>query len=123
MSNKLELVKIEPQPETGGGKSERHRRYELDQRAHKHFQAAGSKAAHRLRMLLENDAAFEALGPRNQLAVISLALDRAYGKTETVTAEEKALPAENTAALPNNLRQIAAGLSLPEMQNAKKAEK
>ena len=95
----------------------------MDQRAHKHFQAAGSKAAHRLRMLLESDAAFEALGPRHQLTVISLALERAYGKAETVTAEEKALPAENTASLPNNLRQIASGLALPELQNARKAEK
>ena len=66
------------------------------------------------------------LTAKAQLAVITLALDRAYGRVENITAETKmgSMEAQQSGgALPNHLRALAGLLTLPEMSGARKAEK
>lgn len=121
MARKLELVKIQAEAkeqETGPA-----RRYVHDAYAAKHFREAARKLSHRLRMIVEDDAQWEQLRPREQVAVADLILNRAYGRVETVSTEEKTMPQSSDGALPDHLRALSGNLSLPELQNTEKAKK
>jgi hypothetical protein len=50
-------------------------------------------------------------------------LDRAYGRVESISQEDKSAPQESINALPDHLRSLAGMLALPEMKNATKAKK
>jgi hypothetical protein len=116
---KLELVKVEAAAtEQGAG-----RRYVHDAYAAKHFRDAARKVALRMRKMVEDDAQWEQLRPREQVAVAGMILDRAYGRVESISQEDKSAPQESINALPDHLRSLAGMLALPEMKNATKAKK
>jgi len=118
---KLELVKVEAAAtEQVSGAS---RRYVHDAYAAKHFRDAARKVALRMRKMVEDDAQWEALRPREQVAVAGMILDRAYGRVESISQEDKSAPQESINALPDHLRSLAGMLALPEMKNATKAKK
>jgi hypothetical protein len=122
---KLELVKVEPEANKAERyETERMRRYEQDAYALRNIREAGRRASMKLLHMLENEAEWEGLAPRVRMQVIELALTRAYGRVETVTAEEKAASAgtEVVGALPSHLRALAASLVLPELAKAGRAK-
>lgn len=99
-------------------------RYAMDTVSQKLLKETGRRAALRLFKLLGEDAEWEAVGPRNQIALIELALTRAFGRVETVTADEKLSNDKDTVsgALPSHLRALAGSLDLPELRGAKAAK-
>ena len=122
--SKLELVKIEPSKAAGPEPESRGKRYEQDVYAARNLREAGRRASMKLLNLLDNEALWESLPDRVKVQVITVALDRAYGRVETLTAEEKAAgPGDETVgALPSRLRELAGSLALPELAKAKRAE-
>ena len=101
-------------------------RYAVDPYSAKNLKEAGRRASMKLLNMIENEAIWAELSAKAQLAVITLALDRAYGRVENITAETKmgSLDAQQSGgALPNHLRALAGSLTLPEMSGARKAEK
>lgn len=121
MARKLELVKLEADAQAQESGSAR--RYVHDAYAAKHFRDAARKLSHRLRVLVEDDAKWNDLRPREQVAVADLILNRAYGRVETVSTEEKTMPQTADGSLPDHLRALSGLLALPEMKNAEKAKK
>jgi hypothetical protein len=79
----------------------------------------------RLFELMGDDDKWSEVGPRNQIALIDLALSRAFGRIENVTAEAKLMDdkTEVAGSLPNHLKALAGTLALPELQGAKAAKK
>jgi hypothetical protein len=123
--SKLELVKLEVDPATESAPAGmRGRRYEQDVYAARNIREAGRRASMKLLNMLDNEAIWESLPDRVKVQVITAALDRAYGRVETATAEEKAAAVgeEPVGALPAHLRALASSLLLPEMAKAKRAE-
>lgn len=125
---KLELVKLDlgegGDGDAGDSKSAP-RRYEHDAYAQKLIRETGRRAARRFFQMVDNDAFWEGLSPRVQAKLIEMALDRAYGKVETVTAEEKSAAGQQgeiAGALPSHLRALAGSLTLPEMAKASRAK-
>jgi hypothetical protein len=120
--SKLELVKVQPEPDRAA--EARAKRYEQDVYAMRNLREAGRRASMKLLNMVENEAIWEALPDRVKVQLITLALDRAYGRVETVTAEEKATAGsdEVVGMLPAHLRALAGSLSLPEMAKSKRAE-
>lgn len=125
MPSKLALV-----PRGGKGDDEIHRaaiqhRYAMDSVSQKLLKETGRRAAMRLFAMLGDDDKWDKVGPRNQIALMELALNRAFGRVETVTAEEKLVSDKDTVsgALPSYLRSLAGTLDLPELRGAKAATK
>jgi hypothetical protein len=100
-------------------------RYAMDTVSQKLLKETGRRAALRLFALLGEDDKWDQVGPRNQIALIELALTRAFGRVETVTADEKLVGDKDTVAgaLPSHLRALAGSLDLPELRGAKSATK
>ena len=124
MASKLVLV-----PSKGGDdeiqRAAVQHRYAMDTVSQKLLKETGRRAALRLFEMLGNEEKWEQVGPRNQIALVELALNRAFGRVETVTADEKlGSDKDNVAgALPNHLRALAGSLDLPELRGAKAATK
>jgi hypothetical protein len=118
---KLELVKIEAA--TTEQVSGAARRYVHDAYAAKHFRDTARKLSLRLRKMVESDEQWDALRPREKVALADLILNRAYGRVETISQEDKSAPQESVGALPEHLRSLAGLLALPELKNSAKAEK
>lgn len=99
-------------------------RYAMDTVSQKLLKETGRRAALRLFALLGEDEKWEQVGPRNQIALIELALTRAFGRVETVTADEKLVGDKDSVAgaLPSHLRALAGSLDLPELRGAKAAK-
>lgn len=119
------LVVVAETPEDKVRAAEKERRYALDTASAKLLKETGRRAAMRLYEMLGQDEKWDQIGPRNQIALIDLALNRAFGRIETVTAETKLMEdkTEVAGALPNHLRALAGSLVLPELQGAKAAKK
>lgn len=64
------------------------RRYAMPPAVIAALRQAGQKATARLLAMVENDEVFEKLSPKDQMALISLTLDRAYGRTEASTVAD-----------------------------------
>ena len=98
-------------------------RYAMDSTSAKLLKETGRRAAMRLFDMLGNDEKWEQLGQRNQIALVELALTRAFGRVENVTADEKLTDSkgEVAGALPMHLKALAGRLTLPELQGAKAA--
>ena len=120
--SKLELVKITP--ETGPAAEARAKRYEQDVYAMRNLREAGRRASMKLLNMVENQAIWDVLSDRVKIQLITLALDRAYGRVETVSAEEKAVSSttEIVGILPAHLRALAGSLALPELAKSRRAE-
>lgn len=119
------LMVVAETPEDRIQKAGKDQRYALDSTSAKLLKETGRRAAMRLFNLLGDDDKWDQVGPRNQIALIDLALNRAFGRIETVTAETKLMEdkTEVAGALPNHLRALAGTLALPELQGAKSAKK
>lgn len=119
------LMVVAETPEDRIQKVGKDQRYALDSTSAKLLKETGRRAAMRLFNLLGDDDKWDQVGPRNQIALIDLALNRAFGRIETVTAETKLMEdkTEVAGALPNHLRALAGTLALPELQGAKSAKK
>jgi len=119
------LVVVSETPEDKIAKASKEQRYALDSASAKLLKETGRRAAMRLFNLLGDDDKWDAVGPRNQIALLDLALNRAFGRIETVSAEAKLMDdkSEIAGALPNHLRALAGTLALPELQGARAAKK
>ena len=99
-------------------------RYAIDTASLKLLKESGRQATRRLFDLISDEAAWAELSAKDKLSIIDTALNRAYGRVETESAEVK-MEAENTdaptAALPTYLRSLAGKLDLPELRGAKAA--
>lgn len=104
--------------------SRRASRYAIDVASLKLLKESGRQATRRLFDLISDEAAWADLSAKDKLAIIDTALNRAYGRVETESAEVK-LESENmdapTAALPTYLKSLAGKLDLPELRGAKAA--
>jgi hypothetical protein len=100
-------------------------RYAMDETSRKLLKETGRRAAMKLFEFMNDNEKWDQVGPRNQIALLELALNRAFGRVETVTADEKiADDKDNVAgALPSHLRLLAGKLDLPELRGAKAATK
>lgn len=125
MASKLQLVPGKEQGDDAIHRANVQSRYAMDTVSQKLLKETGRRASLRLFDILGNEEKWEALGPRNQLAAIEVALTRAFGRVETVTADEKLNDdkGKDTGALPGHLRALAATLDLPELRGAKSATK
>lgn len=119
------LVVVAETPEDKVRTAAKEQRYALDSASAKLLKETGRRAAMRLFEMLGDEDKWENVGPRNQIALIELALTRAFGRVETVSAEAKLMDdkTEVAGALPNHLRALAGTLNLPELQGAKAAKK
>jgi hypothetical protein len=118
---KLELVKVEfDKAETA---SPLGRRYVPDSYAAKNLREAGRRASMKLLQMVENESIWESLPDRVKVQVITMALDRAYGRVETLTSDLKVAEPEDGGGVPAHLRALAGSLALPELKNVAKAEK
>lgn len=104
--------------------SRRASRYAIDVASLKLLKESGRQATRRLFDLISDEAAWAELSAKDKLSIIDTALNRAYGRVETESAEVK-LDSETsdapTAALPTYLRSLAGKLDLPELRGAKAA--
>lgn len=126
MASKLQLVPAKERDEDDAiQRAAVQSRYAMDTVSKKLLKETGRRATMRLFNMLGDEEKWEALGPRNQLAAIEVALTRAFGRVETVTADEKLTEGKDkdTGALPGHLRALAATLDLPELRGAKAATK
>lgn len=100
-------------------------RYAMDTVSKKLLKETGRRATMRLFNMLGDEETWGSLGPRNQLTAIEVALTRAFGRVETVTADEKLTEGKDkdTGALPQHLRALASQLDLPELRGARSATK
>lgn len=119
------LVVVAQSPEDKVSFAAREQRYALDSASAKLLKETGRRAAMRLFELMGDDDKWSEVGPRNQIALIDLALSRAFGRIENVTAEAKLMDdkTEVAGSLPNHLKALAGTLALPELQGAKAAKK
>lgn len=101
-----------------------HYRYAMDNVSQKLLKETGRRAAMRLFEMMDNTEKWDSIGPRNQLSLIELALNRAFGRTETVSVDEKIGSDKETVAgaLPSYLKSLAGSLDLPELRGAKAAK-
>lgn len=79
------------------------------------LQGAGAEAAERLRDMLE-PSAFERLKHRDQLSLLGMALDRAYGRPDPgiKRSVEVSLSGEGNDAVAASLARLATSVTLPE---------
>ena len=100
-------------------------RYAMDETSRKLLKETGRRAAMKLFEFMNDDEKWSQVGPRNQIALLELALNRAFGRVETVTADEKMATDSDAVAgaLPSHLRLLAGKLDLPELRGAKAATK
>jgi len=119
------LMVVPQSPEDQAIAGDKVRRYALDSASQKLLKETGRRAAMRLFEMLGDDAKWNEVGPRNQISLIDLALTRAFGRVETVSAEAKLEDDTDKVAgtLPTHLRALASTLQLPELQGAKAAVK
>lgn len=123
--SRLMVVADNDAPETRVMKTKMDQRYAIDPASLKILKEAGRRAALRLFDMITKDETWENLNDRSRIVLLELALNRAYGKVETITVEEKALEQtkpEIAGALPHHLRALAGMISLPELQGAKAAK-
>lgn len=99
-------------------------RYAMDSTSHKLLKETGRRAVMRLFDLLGDEEKWEQAGVRNQIALLDMAMTRAFGRVETVSADAKldTDPNETAGRLPNHLRALAGSLDLPELRGAKAAK-
>lgn len=101
-------------------------RYTMDEYAATNIYESGRKASLRLHAMLTNDAVWDRLKPSEQLRAIDTAMDRAYGRVESLSAETK-LNADEASdegvagLLPQALADVAKKVLLPEMAKHKSA--
>ena len=119
------LTVVPQSPEDQVRKAAVHDRYALDAASAKLLKENGRRAVLKMFEMLNDEEKWNGMGPRNQMALIDMAITRAYGRVETVTAEAKLADAtsEVAGALPHHLRLLAGTLNLPELQGAKSAKK
>lgn len=118
------MVVASTAPEDEVVKSKYDQRYAMDAASAKLLKETGRRATMRLFEMLGDDEKWGAVGPRNQIALVELALNRAFGRVETNTAEAKMADSkvEIAGALPHHLRALASTLMFPEMAGAKAAK-
>lgn len=119
------LTVVPQSPEDQVRKAAVHDRYALDAASAKLLKENGRRAVLKMFELLNDEEKWNGMGPRNQMALIDMAITRAYGRVETVSAEAKLADStsEVAGALPHHLRLLAGTLNLPELQGAKSAKK
>ena len=119
------LTVVPPSPEDQVRKAAAHDRYALDAASAKLLKENGRRAVLKMFEMLNDEEKWEGMGPRNQMALIDMAITRAFGRVETVSADAKLADAtsEVAGALPHHLRLLAGTLNLPELQGAKSAKK
>lgn len=100
-------------------------RYSIDAGSVKLLKETGRRAVLKMFDMLADEEQWKSMGPRNQMALLEMAMNRAFGRVETVTAEAKLADStsEIAGALPHHLRLLAGTLNLPELQGAKSAKK
>lgn len=64
------------------------RRYAMPPAVIAALRQAGAKATERLLNMVTNDKVFNSLSPKDQMALLTLTLDRAYGRTEASTVAD-----------------------------------
>lgn len=119
------LTVVPQSPEEQVRRAVAHERYAIDGASAKLVKETGRRAVLKMFEMLNDEEKWNGMGPRNQMALIDLALNRAFGRVENVTAEAKMADSnsEVSGALPHHLRLLAGTLNLPELQGAKSAKK
>lgn len=119
------LTVVSSTPEDQVRKAMVHDRYAMDAASAKLVKETGRRAVLRMFDLLSDEEKWASMGTRNQLALLDMAINRAFGRVESVSAEAKLADSktEVAGALPQHLRALAGTLSLPELQGAKAAKK
>ena len=120
---KLTVVAVNPEEQVR--RAVAHERYAMDGASAKLVKENGRRAVLKMFEMLNDEEKWAGLGTHNQMALIDLALNRAFGRVENVTAETKLSSADSevAGALPHHLRLLAGTLNLPELQGAKSAKK